>query len=129
MKQNRHVLIVDDNKLTCWGLEKVMSAQNLLVTSVNNGKDAISEIFNTPYQSVFLDINLPDISGIEVLREIKKMSPNTKVIIMTADNTDENRRKALDTGAYHFIGKPFSISEIREVISLINGPDKLREII
>ena len=129
MKENQNILVVDDNKLTCWGLEKVISAQNMFVTTVNNGRDAISEIFNTPYGSVFLDINLPDISGLEVLREIKRISPDTKVIMMTADNTEDNRKKAMEMGAYQFIGKPFSIPEIREVLQDIIGTESLRRIV
>ncbi len=123
------ILVVDDNRLTCWGLEKVISAQDLLVTTVTNGRDAISEIGTTSYCSVFLDINLPDISGFEVLTEIKKVSPDTKVIMMTADNTDYNREKAMQLGAAHFIGKPFSIPEIRQVLQDIVKTGQMRKII
>ncbi len=129
MKENQNILVVDDNRLTCWGLEKVISSQNLFVTTVTNGRDAIAEICNTPYCSVFLDINLPDISGLEVLREIKRISPETKVIMMTADNTEDNQKKAMEIGAYHFIGKPFSIPEIKDVLQDILKADPLRNII
>ncbi len=129
MREYKNILVVDDNKLTCWGLEKVISSQDLLVTTVNNGSDAISEIRNTEYSSVFLDINLPDISGLEVLREIMKSSPATKVIIMTADNTEDNRKKAMEIGAFHFIGKPFSIPEIKDVLQNVIGAGPLRNII
>jgi DNA-binding NtrC family response regulator len=127
--ENHCVLVVDDNKLTCWGLEKVISAQDLLVSTVNNGRDAIAEIGNTPFGTVFLDINLPDINGLEVLREIKKISPDTRVIIMTADNTEENRKKAMESGAAHFIGKPFSIPEIRQVLQDMLSTDPLGNVI
>ncbi len=129
MREHYSILVVDDNRLTCWGLEKVISAQNLLVSTVNNGRDALSEVRNTPFCTVFLDINLPDISGFEVLGEIKKMSPGTKVIMMTADNTDENRKKAMELGAAHFMGKPFSIPEIRQVLQDIVNTGPLRNII
>jgi two-component system, NtrC family, response regulator HydG len=125
MMHQPRVLIVDDNKLTCWGLEKVCSGNKFLVTTVNNGQEAISEINSTPFSLVFLDINLPDINGLEVLHEIKKVSPQTKVVIMTADNADDNKKKALEEGAFHFIGKPFSIPEITEVIHGINTPETL----
>jgi CheY-like chemotaxis protein len=54
MIENQNILVVDDNRLICWGLEKVISAQNLLVTTVNNGKDAISEVCNTPNPAITL---------------------------------------------------------------------------
>jgi DNA-binding NtrC family response regulator len=129
MIENQNILVVDDNRLICWGLEKVISAQNLLVTTVNNGKDAISEVCNTTYCTVFLDIKLPDISGLEVLSEIRKISPATKVVMMTADNTEANKKKAMEIGAYHFIGKPFGIPEIKEVLQYIIGKECTRRIV
>ncbi len=129
MKEHCSILVVDDNKLTCWGLEKVISAHELLVSTVNNGRDAISEIGGAQFCAVFLDINLPDISGFEVLREIKNVSPGTKVIMMTADNTDGNRKRAMESGAAHFMGKPFSIPEIREVLRDIVDIGNVRKII
>ncbi|MEJ2697441.1 MAG: response regulator [Candidatus Sulfobium sp.] len=114
---NRSVLIVDDDKLTCWGLEKIMSTHNLLITSVNNGRDAISEVVSRPFNSVFLDINLPDINGFDVLKEIRKLSPATKVIVISADDTVSNRQRAMDEGSFHFMGKPFSVPEIKKVIN------------
>jgi len=123
MSHTPNILIVDDNRLTCWGLERVFSSGDYLVTVVNNGKDAISEISDRHFSSVFLDINLPDISGLEVLHEIKRVSPQTKVVVMTADNSNDNKQKALEEGAFYFIGKPFSIPEIKEVISSICSPE------
>ncbi|MEJ2683661.1 MAG: response regulator [Candidatus Sulfobium sp.] len=113
---NRCVLIVDDDKLTCWGLEKMMSSHNLLITSVNNGTDAVSEVGSRSFNSVFLDINLPDISGFDVLKEIRTRAPQTKVIVITADGSDTNKRRALEEGAFHFVGKPFSVKEIRGIL-------------
>ena len=113
---SKNILVVDDDKLICWGLEQVISARNLRVTTVNNGKDAIFEIYNVPYNSVFLDVHLPDISGMEVLQEIKKVAPETKVVIMTGDDSDDNRQKAFTGGASHLIKKPFNIPEIENII-------------
>lgn len=116
-----NVLVVDDDRLICWGLEKLISARNFHVTTVNNGKDAIFEIYNVPYTSVFLDINLPDISGMEVLHEIKKVAPETKVVIMTADDTHDYKQQALNGGAAHLIRKPFNIPEIEHIIDGISA--------
>ena len=113
---SKNILVVDDDKLICWGLEQVITARNLHVTSVNTGKDAIFEIYNVPYNSVFLDVHLPDISGIEVLEEIKKVAPHTKVVIMTGDDSDDYRQKAFTGGASHLIKKPLNIPEIEHII-------------
>ena len=126
---NRSVLIVDDDKLTCWGLEKMMSPYNLLVTSVTNGTDAIAEVLTRPFNSVFLDINLPDVSGFDVLKEIRNRTPETKVVVITADGSDDNRRRALEEGAFHFIGKPFTVKEIRETLESCLGECPRRQVI
>jgi DNA-binding NtrC family response regulator len=128
-RMNRSVLIVDDDKLTCWGLEKMMSSRNLLITSVSNGRDAISEVGSRSFNSVFLDINLPDVSGFDVMREIRTYAPDTKVVVMTADGSDANRRKALEEGAFHFIGKPFSVKEIRGLLDECLGECAKEQII
>jgi DNA-binding response OmpR family regulator len=129
VREQYSILVVDDNKLICWGLEKVIAAQNLLVTTVIGGGEAIAEIRRRSYDAVFLDINLPDISGFELLREIRNISPGTRVIMMTADNSDDNRQKAVELGAVRFMGKPFSIHEIREVLQDIVDIGKGRIVI
>jgi DNA-binding NtrC family response regulator len=124
MRHHGSVLIVDDNKLICWGLEKVVSAQGLLVATVITGGEAIAEVRRTQYDAVFVDVNLPDISGFELLSRIRNLSPGTKVIMMTADNTADNRRRAMESGAASFVGKPFSNHEIREVLRDVVGVGK-----
>jgi CheY-like chemotaxis protein len=122
MSEKCNLLIIDDNSLTCWGLEKVISAQDLLVRTVNSGRDALAEVSGASYDVVFLDINLPDVSGFEVLRAIRIISPGTRVIMMSSDNTDDNRKVAGELGAAWFMGKPFSISEVKEVLrDIVNG--------
>jgi DNA-binding NtrC family response regulator len=116
-----NILVVDDDRLICWGLERLISARHFHVTTVNNWKDAIFEIYNVPYTSVFLDLNLPDINGIEVLHEIKKMAPETKVVVMTADDTHDYKQQALDGGAAHLLRKPFNIPDIEHIIDSISS--------
>lgn len=121
---SKNILVVDDDRLICWGLEQVITARNLHVTTVNNGRDAIFEIYNVPYNSVFLDVHLPDINGMEVLEEIRRVAPKTKVVIMTGDDTDDYRQKALTRGASHLIKKPFNIPEIEHIIDGIFSSSK-----
>jgi DNA-binding NtrC family response regulator len=115
---NNKILIVDDDNLICWGLQKLFFSRGLIVTIAYTGKNAISELNTMPYCLVFLDVHLPDADGMEILKYIKRLSPQTKVILMTGDDSESNRQKALQEGAFSFVAKPF---EIRELISLING--------
>jgi len=111
--ETKRVLIVDDDNLICTAFKKKFSSRHVIVLSVENGNDAIAEVNDKPYDLVFLDIHLPDANGFDVLDAIRKISPGTKVIIMSADATDENMRRARTGGALHFIEKPFSLAEIR----------------
>jgi two-component system response regulator HydG len=121
--RNKNVLVVDDDRLICWALERLSSAHDCSITSVNSGEEAIAALSRTPFEVVFLDVHLPDANGLELLQEVKRISPETKVAIMTADSSETVRKEALLGGAAHFIGKPFSIPEIRKIIdSVLNEP-------
>jgi DNA-binding response OmpR family regulator len=124
-----NILVVDDDKLTCWGLEKIISSRDIFVTIVNNGRDALTEAGIRNYTSVFLDINLPDIRGFDVMREIRKMSPDTKIIIMTADDSDANRQRAFEEGAFYFVGKPFGMKEIKYILDSCLEEDPRKDVL
>jgi len=112
----RTVLIVDDNFLVCWGLFRTLTGQNFLVRTVGTGGDAISYVQAERYGLVFLDVRLPDANGFDVLREIRRISPETRVIITSADGTEWNRLKASAEGAMGLLEKPFAITEVNEVL-------------
>ena len=112
----RSVLVVDDNHLVCWGLSRSLADQDLLVRTVGTGADAISHVQEDHYGLVFLDVRLPDANGFDVLREIRRISPETRVIIISADGTEGNRLKALAEGAMGLLEKPFNITDVNEVI-------------
>jgi DNA-binding response OmpR family regulator len=83
---------------------------------VGTGADAISHVQADHYGLVFLDVRLPDANGFDVLREIRRISPETRVIIISADGTEGNRLKALAEGAMGLLEKPFNITDVNEVI-------------
>lgn len=112
----RSVLVVDDNHLVCWGLSRSLADQDFLVRTVGTGADAISHVQANHYGLVFLDVRLPDANGFDVLREIRRISPETRVIIISADGTEGNRLKALAEGAMGLLEKPFNITDVNEVI-------------
>ncbi len=112
----RSVLIVDDNHLVCWGLSRTLTGQDFLVRAVGTGKEAISHVQAERYGFVFLDVRLPDANGFDVLREIRRISPETRVIIISSDGTEENRLRALTAGAMGLLEKPFNVRDVNEVI-------------
>jgi len=110
------VLIVDDNRLVCWGLGRTLSKKNIVHHAVEDGKNALSEVRGTFYDLVFLDIHLPDANGLDLMREIRRISPDTKVVIISSDGSENNVRRALAAGALRFMEKPYDNSEVMEVL-------------
>ncbi len=118
---SKRVLVVDDDQLVCWALEKEFAGIGLSTHVVENGADALAELRRQPYDIVFLDIHLPDANGIELLQEIDKISPDAIVIIMSGDASDTNRQHAYNGGAVQFLEKPFDLSEVHGVLMSTSG--------
>lgn len=113
---NHHVLVVDDDQLICWALEKELASKRVPTKVVGTGEECLSEIRVKSYDLLFLDIHLPDSNGIELLKEIRKISPDTKVVIFSADGNESNKESALAEGAVQFLGKPFDRSTIARAL-------------
>ncbi len=119
-----NVLIVDDNTLVCWGLERVLSRKGIVHRAAGDGKSALSEIRGTFYDLVFLDIHLPDANGLDLMRDIRRISPGTKVVILSSDGSPDNVRRALDAGALRFLEKPCDNAEVMEVLEAARHPER-----
>jgi YesN/AraC family two-component response regulator len=117
----KKVLVVDDDNLICWALEKEFTALDLDARIVGNAADALAELRRQSFDIVFLDIHLPDSNGLELLREIDEISPDATVIIMSGDASDVNRQRAYNDGAVQFLEKPFDLSEVHSILKSISG--------
>ncbi len=117
----KSVLVVDDDPLICWALAKDLSALNMSVSFIPSGMGALDEIRRTQYDLVFLDVRLPDANGIDLLEDFRELSPGTRVVVMTADADDWNRRRSIAAGALQFIEKPFELSSIRSLVRSMFG--------
>jgi CheY-like chemotaxis protein len=111
-----NVLVVDDEPLICWALRRHISGRHMSVHAVGNCVEALGELREKQYGFVLLDIHLPDGNGLDLLKEIKEISPGTKVIVITADGTEQNRLRAYSGGAFQFIEKPFNINDVSRII-------------
>ncbi len=112
----RKILVVDDDPLILLLLERTIKRNSLEVTTVQSGGEALSEVNSSFYNVCFLDVHLPDINGIEVMRKIKTVSPKTRVIIMTCDDLGDADKKEIEHNAYEFIPKPFDLLQIRTLV-------------
>ncbi|MGC2063682.1 MAG: response regulator [Thermodesulfovibrionales bacterium] len=115
--QSQNVLIVDDNELLLFALQHYLEKDFHHVAAVTTGVKALTEIGRQFYGRVVLDVNLPDINGLDLMALIKQQSPDSSVFIMTSNDYDEVRDHAFQRGASGFFGKPFDIEKLKGVLT------------
>lgn len=113
------ILVVDDDQMNRWSLAQALRGWGYEVAEAKTVAEAISAYDNEQPAAVLLDINLPDGSGLDVLGEIKRKSPNAVVIMITGRVLADEAITALRGGAYDFIGKPVDLDELE--ITIRNG--------
>ena len=96
-----------------------MQSDSTVVRTAETGGGALAEIASSAYHLCFLDVFLPDIDGVEVLKRIKVLSPKTKVIIMTAGIITDGMKESIEKNAYMFIPKPFDLLQVRMLVKMI----------
>ncbi len=116
------ILVVDDNKDFADVFCDILRANNYKVESCYGGIQAIGMLKDEDYNIMFLDIRMPEMDGIETLKAIKKMKPDTTVIMMTGYSVDEMVHKALEEKASEIIYKPFEIEKVLSLIKNITAP-------
>jgi YesN/AraC family two-component response regulator len=125
------VLIVDDSKIVCKGLQQMLTniAGVEIVGQAHNGKDAITSISELKPDVVILDIRLPDLSGIDVLVDIRAKNLSTLVIMLTNYPYPQYRKKCEELGADYFFDKVKEIDEIPKVIEELtkDKPDNAKK--
>ncbi|MEZ0343230.1 MAG: sigma-54 dependent transcriptional regulator [Caldimicrobium sp.] len=106
------ILIVDDEILLRKALEGVLTSQGYSVKSCETGEKALTLIEREFFDLALVDVKLPDLNGLELLKEIKKISPETGVIIITAYAEVKSAVQAIKDGAFDYLSKPFQEEEL-----------------
>ncbi len=110
------VLLVDDDDLFRKSLSKELKRSGFQVRTAASGRQALVELKAGPADVVLLDIRLPDLDGMQVLRSLKKFDPSVEVIMLTAYGTIDTAVASLKAGAYHYLVKPAKLAEIDAAI-------------
>ena len=118
MNKMEKILIVDDEPFICESLERILREEQYYAASVLRGEAALKLIGEEQFDLVFLDLRLPDLPGLEVLRRIKTLDPDLLVIVMTGYASVESAVEALKMGAYDYIKKPFKADVIKLIVRL-----------
>jgi DNA-binding response OmpR family regulator len=117
----RQLLVVDDEKEICDFLKIFFEDREYRVETANSGLQALETLAGIETQVVLLDIHMPGMDGMSVLRQIKAMHPKVKVIMVTAVETQDKIEEAMRLGADNYITKPLSLEYLeRDVEEKIN---------
>ena len=110
------ILVVDDEQSMREFLEIMLRKEDYKVSLASNGEEVLKVLERDIFDLVLLDIRMPKMDGIAVLKKIKTLSPETVVIMITAYASADTAIKAMKEGAYDYISKPFKIEEIKLII-------------
>ncbi|WHY63640.1 response regulator [Cytobacillus firmus] len=114
------ILIVDDAKFMRVTLSSILKkADHEIVGEGENGKDAVDLFVNLKPDLVMMDITMPEMSGLEAVREIKRDNPNAKVIMCSAMGQQKVVVESIEAGAKDFIIKPFDEGRVLEAVNRV----------
>ena len=118
-KDNEHVvLIVDDDVSMCNLLQDVVETKGYGVVVVNSGEKAVEMLDKEKFSLIFLDLMLPKLSGLEVLRHLKAIKSDAVVTIVSGYGESPVATEAMSLGPTFFIHKPFEVSAIHDILDL-----------
>jgi DNA-binding NtrC family response regulator len=120
------VLVVDDDKVLQQSVRQALEFHHFVVEVADNGKEAVGKVYREKYDLVVMDVNMPEMDGIQALTEIKKHDPSMIVLILTAYSNVTDAVKAVKEGAYNYLEKPISGENL---VALIKRALKARSLV
>lgn len=111
---SKNILVIEDDQSMRWVLEKSLVREGYKVTSAPDGRSGIAAALEAVPDLVILDILMPDVDGLTVLRKLKESHPKLPVLIITAQNIMTHAVEAMRRGAYDYLPKPFDINVLLE---------------
>ena len=111
----KKVLVVDDDSLICWALQKELAGRGMTTRIAGTGMECLAAMRETSFDLVFLDIHLPDANGIDLMKGIREIYPETRIVIISGDGSFQGKERALSEGATQFLEKPFDMGLLVKV--------------
>jgi CheY-like chemotaxis protein len=109
------ILVADDDRPTRFAISSMLKKAGYAVTEVKDGAEALRNIQQTRFDLAFLDIWMPELTGLEVLARVRAGESHPKIVIMTSDGTPETLLRAIREQAYEYLSKPFPPNEAVEL--------------
>jgi DNA-binding NtrC family response regulator len=113
---NEELLVVDDEPQMLIAINETLRRNGYSITTAGSGMEALCRLKEKYYRLVITDMRMPEVSGLELLRKLKNLAPQTPVILLTAYGTIQNAVDAMRGGAYDYLLKPFSAESLENVV-------------
>ena len=122
-------LVIDDDRLTLELLTFQLQSEGFETVAVATGEEGLRHVRETDFDIILTDLNLPDISGIDMVRRCKEVSPQTEIIMVTGFGSMEKAIEATKAGAFHYVEKPVEFDELMSLITkAVERKQQTREI-
>ncbi|HDH04975.1 MAG TPA: response regulator [Nitrospirae bacterium] len=108
MEKKGRILVLDDDPVITLSCKRILGAEGYSISTVEKGEDALNKLSKEDFDLLISDVRLPDINGMEVLKEARVIKPETDVVIITGYPTLEDARESTRLGAAEYIEKPFT---------------------
>lgn len=115
MDKGKRILIVDDDRGILESFDVLLGEEHEMVNA-QSGYEAMERLSEGPFHLVFLDIKMPGMNGIEVLRQIRGRADTTRVVIVTALPQEECEEEARRLGIEAYVRKPFDVGEVQRIV-------------
>ena len=122
----KRILIVDDEESFRHMLSVILKKEKYDVETASNGEEGLQKVADSPFDQILCDIRMPQMDGLEFLREVQKMGVNATIIMMSAYGTVDSAIEAMKLGAYDYISKPFKPDEIILTLKKAEERERLR---
>jgi formate/nitrite transporter len=110
------ILVIDDEEIVGESLRKTFKGDGYEIETAHNGQEGLQKARRKPFDLMIVDLKMPDISGLEVIKQIKAEQPDTMMVMITGYPAVESATEALKTGVFDYIPKPFTPEEISSVV-------------
>ena len=118
-----NVLLVDDDDGIRFTLQGIIEDEGYSVFGAEDGYQAIELVKQIDFHWVFMDIRMPGLNGVETYLEIKKISPSSKVVMMTGFSVEALVEKALEEGVYAVLYKPLPVEQLLDILKSTELPE------
>src|SRR3712207_5085208 len=117
--QRPRLLVVDDDRAILTLIGTIALGEGFDVATTVSGEDAMKQIRHRPVDLVLLDLRMPGVTGLDVLRSIREISPRVKVVLMTGYGTIDTAVEAVKLGAMDYLTKPFDLPRLRQLLATV----------